>query len=153
MPNVIDVRIISYTERQYRLQAITYGSSLRAQYEGIGLLIFALSAVAVVKSVDAGSAVAGDGRGRFFISYGFPKDIAEKRALALCYHEWGSRARIVASTDVVGFGAIAVAHKGNSFVHSIVLGRLTQEDANNRAIRNCLRAGGVNPRIRNAFKG
>ncbi len=71
----------------------------------------------------------------------------------MCSNEFGSEARIVASTDVAGYGAIALARRGKGSVAGISLGRATQAEANRRAIEQCLEQGGVHPRIRSNFKG
>jgi hypothetical protein len=117
------------------------------------LLTGCLAAAGLFQTATAGSAVAWPGHGRFFYSSGYPREIAEKRALQLCYSEYGSEARIVASTDRVGYGAIAVARRGNESVAGISLGRPTQADADARAIDKCVRAGGTNPKVRSSFKG
>jgi hypothetical protein len=104
-------------------------------------------------NVYAGSAVAWDGRGHLVHSAGYPLEIAKERALRICRLRYGANARLLASTDVVGDGAIAVARRGEDWVIGISLGRPSPADAENRAIEKCLRAGGVNPKVRWGFRG
>jgi hypothetical protein len=115
-----------------------------------GLICFAC---VFVQDASAGSAVAWDGRGHFVHSTGYPLNIAKERALRMCRIRYGERARLLASTDVFGDGAIAVARRGKDWVIGVSLGRPSAVDAENRAIEKCLKAGGINPKVRWGFKG
>jgi hypothetical protein len=104
--------------------------------------------------LEAGSAVATDGHGHTVHSYGHPKAVAIQRALETARLYGWTDARIVAATDVTGDGAIAVGSKGkNSSVLGIVLGRASREDAEKRAIEECLKAGGTDVRMLSRFNG
>jgi hypothetical protein len=103
--------------------------------------------------VKAGSAVAWNGHGHLVYSAGYPMKIARERALEICLRRWGGTPRLLASTDVVGEGAIAVGRRGSEWIIGISLGRPSPLDAENRAKAACLKAGGVNPKIRWGFKG
>jgi hypothetical protein len=64
-----------------------------------------------------------------------------------------TNARIVAATDVGGYGAIAVARKGKDSVIGIKLGRPSHADADKRAIEQCLKADGTDVQVRWRFNG
>jgi hypothetical protein len=97
--------------------------------------------------------VAWDGHGHLVHSAGYPVEVAKERALRICRLRYGVPPRLLASTDVVGNGAIAVARRQSGWVIGISLGRPSPADAENRAIEKCLKAGGVNPKVRWGFKG
>jgi hypothetical protein len=105
-----------------------------------------------MESTSAGSAVAWDQHGHMFYTFGESRKKAEEHVLNLCRKDW-SNAKLIGSTDVVGYGAIAVARRGSGSVIGISLGRPSPADAENRAIQKCLKAGGVNPKVRWGFKG
>jgi hypothetical protein len=107
----------------------------------------------MIQIAPAGSAVAWDGHGHLVHSAGYPLQIAKERALRICRLRYGANAQLLASTDVVGDGAIAVARRGGDWIIGISLGRPSPADAENRAIEKCLKAGGVNPKVRWGFKG
>lgn len=117
------------------------------------LLVLASIAAALIQNTSAGSAVAWDGHGHLGASAGYPLKEAKKRALDRCRRNGGINPRIVGATDTIGDGAIAVARRGNGSVIGISLGRPSPADAENRAIEKCLRAGGINPKVRWGFKG
>jgi len=116
------------------------------------LVMLGFTSIMILDS-GAGSAVAWDGHGHLVHSAGYPLEVAKERALRLCRLRYGANPHLLASTDVVGDGAIAVARRGRDWVIGISLGRPSPADAENRAIEKCLRAGGVNPRVRWGFKG
>src|ERR1700722_10082575 len=119
----------------------------------IALLAFTGLITILIQSARAGSAVAWDGHGHLVHSAGYPLKIAKERALRICRRRFGASARLLASTDVVGDGAIAVARRGTNWVIGISLGRPSPADAENRAIEKCLQAGGIKPKIRWGFRG
>ena len=118
------------------------------------LLLTLLALLALVtQTASAGSAVAWDGYGHLGASAGYPVREAKQRALRRCRRDGGVNPWIVGSTDVVGDGAIAVARRGSGFVIGISLGRPSPADAENRAIEKCLKAGGIDPKVRWGFRG
>lgn len=109
-----------------------------------------------LQNANAGSAVAiGHTNHHTLIvkSYGLPQSVAEYHVLEICRRLGGADARLLASTDVVGEGAIAVARKGNGSVIGISLGRRTAVEAQARAIDQCLKAGGTDPKVKWGFRG
>jgi hypothetical protein len=106
-----------------------------------------------MQSTEAGSAVAWDGHGHLGASAGYPLKEAKQRALERCRRNGGINPRIVGATNTIGNGAIAVARRGSGSIIGISLGRPSPADAENRAIQKCLKAGGVNPKVRWGFKG
>jgi hypothetical protein len=120
---------------------------------GIVLPSLLFCACSVVPTARGGSAVAWDGKGHLAHSAGYPVEEAKERALRLCRSRWGGTPRLLGSADVVGDGAIAVARRGKEWVIGISLGRPSAADAENRAIKKCLKAGGVDPKVRWGFRG
>jgi len=115
--------------------------------------LLGLAALAV-QQVKAGSAVASDGNGHLSISFGHSKEVDEQEALKLARRNNGPNVRIVAATDVAGYCAIAVAAWGDrGSVFGIGLGRATPEEAKRVAIEHCLKAGGINPKVKGEFRG
>ena len=127
--------------------------------EDIGLMkrsaIFLLIGVAFLstRNANAGSAVAIGPHNHLVCSYGHRMEIDKQHALELARSRYGANVRILAATDVAGYGAIAVAHHGIGWVTGVSLGRPSAADAANRAIEQCLKVGGINPKIRWRFKG
>jgi hypothetical protein len=105
-----------------------------------------------MEGANAGSAVAWDQHGHIFYTFGESRNKAEEHVLNLSRKD-RSNAKLIGSTDIVGYGAIAVARRGTGSVIGISLGRPSPADAENRAIEKCLKAGGINPKIRWGFKG
>ncbi len=121
--------------------------------ERLVFLVFLILVGIAMHKAYAGSAVAWDGHGHLIHSTGYPLEIAKERALRICRLRYGMNARLLASTDVVGDGAIAVARRGQGWVIGISLGRPSPADAESRAIKKCLRAGGIDPKVRWGFRG
>jgi uncharacterized protein DUF4189 len=119
-------------------------------------LILLNLACLLTQNANAGSAVAIAHVGSRTIlpnSCGLPKKVAEQHVLTFCRSRGGADARILASTDVVGEGAIAVGHRASGLAIGVSLGRSSPQDAANRAIQACQKAGGADPKIIRAFKG
>jgi Domain of unknown function (DUF4189) len=115
--------------------------------------LFAL-AVLGVEEAEAGSAVAIGPHNQMATSYGYPEKIAKQRALELARHRYGPNVRLLAASGVTGYGAIAVAHHPNgNWVAGVSLGRPSAADAANRAIEQCRRAGGTDPKVGWRFRG
>ena len=116
---------------------------------------FALLGMAVlaVQNATAGSAVAISPHDQMATSCGYPKEVAEQRALEIAHRRYGAGVRILAATDIYGYGAIVVAHKGKGSVIGVALGHPSPLEAEHRAIEQCLKVGGTNPKVRWEFKG
>jgi hypothetical protein len=120
-----------------------------------GLLIIGLHGV-FVESLYAGSAVAIANNGQRTIivkSYGLPKKVAERDVIEICRGEGGVNAKVLASSSIVGYGAIAVSRRGPEWVVGVSLGRKSASESETRAIKACLRAGGINPKVKWGFRG
>lgn len=104
---------------------------------------------------NAGAAVACAGDGQWATAYGGSVAREEQRALTEIRVKYGTQGRIVAATDVIGYGAIAVARhpSGHGSIVGISLGKRSATEANTLAIEKCLKAGGVNPQVRWAWRG
>jgi hypothetical protein len=108
--------------------------------------IFKMALIGLVSSAmqnaNAGSAVAVGSNGHLVYSYGSSRSAREarQRAGAICLRQGGLEPKILASTDVVGHGAIAVGRKGNLWIYGVSLGRPSAVDAENRAMEP---AGGL----------
>ena len=112
-------------------------------------------ALMAVQNVNAASAVVMEQRhGHLITSYGQPsKEIAKEHALETAHQRYGVNVRLIASSDVTGYGAIAVARKGDSSVIGAALGRPSRADAERQAIEICLRGGGIDPKVRWEWHG
>ena len=78
----------------------------------------------------------------------------KQRALAVACLKYGTEGRIVAAIDVSGYGAIAVAWlpNGHGSIVGISLGKRSATEADTLAIEKCLKAGGINPQVKWAFR-
>ena len=107
---------------------------------------------------NAGSAVASDGNGHLSISFGHSKEVDEQNALALARRN-GPNVRIVAASNVMGYCAIATAPRGGvanpheRWVSGVALGIATPEEARRLAIEQCVKLGGIKPKVRSEFRG
>jgi hypothetical protein len=118
------------------------------------LALIALGTAAIQNS-SAGSAVAWDGQGHYSTAYGGPVKREKERALQTAYHKGWKTAKIIAATDMPGYGAIAIARHPNGYgsVDAVVIGKRSATEASTLAIERCLKAGGTNPQIKWAWKG
>src|ERR1700733_12767975 len=99
----------------------------------VALLVTLASASVILSSACGGSAVVWDGHGHLVHSAGYPVEVAKERALRICRLRYGVPPHLLASTDVVGNGAIAVGRRGSEWIIGISLGRPSPADAENRA--------------------
>lgn len=117
----------------------------------LGLTVFAAA------RVQAGSAVASGPFGQHVIVAGkqYTKDAAIKKALALWHHQWTGNPKILASSDVVGEGAVAGWNNGKAWAIGASAGKLTAAEAEASAIKYCLQhcPKGVKPTILRQFRG
>jgi hypothetical protein len=62
--------------------------------------------------------------------------------------------RPILDTDVYGYAAIAVArHPNGNWLIGVALGHPSSLDAKHWAIDHCVKAGGIDPKIKWEFKG
>jgi hypothetical protein len=108
-----------------------------------------------IEPANAGSAVALGPHNQLDAAYGGPVAREKERALAAAHRRYGSGPfRILASTDLTGYCAIATArHPNGNIVIGVALGRRSPTEADTLAIEQCLKAGGVNPQVKSAFRG
>ncbi len=118
------------------------------------LLVLVALAGRAINTAQAGSAVAMEPRhANLATAYGGPVEREKERALSNAQRLYGNDARIIAATDVTGYGAIAVARWKDRFVVGVVLGKRSATEADTLAIARCLKAGGRNPQVKWAFRG
>jgi hypothetical protein len=103
---------------------------------------------ALIQNTSAASAVASDGCGHMETVVAYSLRQAKDLALDRCRRRYGPNARIFAASDVVGYGAIAVGRLGTHSVVGVSLGRPSPADAENRAKVRCLKAGGIDPKVK-----
>jgi hypothetical protein len=115
----------------------------------IGLIVIAL------ENANAGSAVAWDGHKNLSTAYGGPVEREKARALETARRKGWANVRIIASTDIPGYGAIAVARhpSGYGSLIGVSLGKRSATEAYVMAVDHCRKAGGTNPRVRWTFRG
>jgi hypothetical protein len=120
-------------------------------------LLLALIGLANIatEAAKAGSAVALAPNNHLATSYGGPVEMAKQRVLDVAHRKYGTTARIIASSDVTGYGAIAVAllPNGRGTTIGVALGRRSATEADSLAIGQCIKAGGTNPRVKWGFRG
>jgi hypothetical protein len=107
-----------------------------------------------VQSANAGSAVAMEPRhGNLATAYGGPVLREKHRALEKARRLYGADVRIIAATDLTGYGAIAVARFGDRAIIGVALGKRSATEAYTMAIQHCLKAGGTNPKVKWTWRG
>jgi hypothetical protein len=114
----------------------------------IWLAVLLSLATLAAQSAKAGSAVAmGDKAPYLVSSFGYLKRIAEQRALAKCGAN-GGNCRIIASTERLGYGAVAVGKgaTGGSIL-GVAIAKRSREEAATLALEHCHAAGGINPKV------
>jgi hypothetical protein len=112
------------------------------------------TAVAAIQNANAGSAVAIGPHNQLATAYGGPVEREKQRALETARRRYGADVKILAASDVTGYGAIAVArHPNGNWVIGVALGRRSATEADSLALNQCLKVGGVNPKIRWGFRG
>ncbi|MEA3148339.1 MAG: hypothetical protein QOI53_3981 [Verrucomicrobiota bacterium] len=117
------------------------------------LALVGLASIAL-NDADAGSAVVLGPHNQLATAYGGPVRKEEQRALENARRKYGANVRILAASDVTGYGAIAIAkHPNGNWLIGVALGRRSATEANTLAINECLKAGGKNPQVRWAFRG
>jgi hypothetical protein len=107
---------------------------------------------------EAASAVAIDDHGHLVHSKGQPtREIAIEHVVDGARQLYGPHAnvRLIASSDVTGYCAIAVASKvnGHGYLVGVSLAKRSQAEADNMAITHCLKAGGVDPKVKWRWHG
>jgi hypothetical protein len=107
----------------------------------------------MAQNSDAASAVAHGSNGYLVASVGEPLELTKQRAISICRRNGGVNVRIIASTDLFGYGAIAVAAKGTGSVIGVALGKGSASEADALAKDHCLKAGGTAPKVIRAWKG
>jgi hypothetical protein len=120
----------------------------------LGLALFGFVQF-TLRSATAGSAVATDAKGHNVYDFGHPKDTCKRRALELARQRGWSNVKIVAATDITGYGAIAVARhpNGHGSILGVVLGQQSAKRAATAAVDRCREAGGTEIKVKWAFKG
>jgi hypothetical protein len=110
--------------------------------------------IGAIQNAHAGSAVAMERlHGNLATAYGGPVEREKARALNNARRLYGNDVRIIAATDVTGYGAIAIARWKDRFLVGVALGMRSATEADTVAINKCLRAGGRNPQVKWAFRG
>jgi hypothetical protein len=107
----------------------------------------------LIEPASAGSAVAVGRNLHFVYSFGWPKQVAEQRALEICRRKGGVDPRIIDSTDIAGYGAAAISYEGDHWILGVATGHPTWLGAEHEAIEQCRERGGTNPEIKWEWKG
>jgi hypothetical protein len=110
-------------------------------------------AAVLIQSANAASAVAWGGHGHLATVTAYSLKEAKRRAIDLCRRKGGIDIKILAASDVVGYGTIAVARLGTGSVIGVSVGRRSATESEIRAKKACLRAGGTNPKVRWGWYG
>ena len=121
--------------------------------------LFRLAFVALVamtiQKADAGSAVGTDAHGHNVYVCGHPAAICKQLVLDEARRRGWANVRIVAATDVTGYGAIAVAlhPNGHGSILGGALGKRSASEAYIIAIQECVKSGGTHARVKWTFRG
>jgi hypothetical protein len=114
----------------------------------------ALMVLLAADNVDAAAAVAISKHHQLATSYGGSLKQVSQRALAEARRRYGPDVRLLAATDMTGYGAIAVArHPNGNLVIGVALGRRSATEADTLAIEQCLKGGGIKPQVKWGFWG
>jgi hypothetical protein len=107
------------------------------------------------QNANAGAAVALGPHNQLATAYGGPVEREKARALNNARRLYGNDVRIIAATDITGYGAIALARHPNGYgwIIGVSLGNRSATEADALAIDHCRKAGGINPQVRWAFRG
>jgi hypothetical protein len=116
------------------------------------LILLGLTGMAM-QNANAGSAVALGPHNQLATAYGGPVAREKQRALAEARRRYGTDVRILAATDVAGYGAIAVARhpNGRGSIIGVALGKRSAAEAAALAIKHCVTAGGTDPKVKWEF--
>ena len=117
-----------------------------------GLALVCITVIAIQRA-NAASAVAIGSNGYLSSAARPSLEDAKQRALEICRSHGGIDVRLVASSAVTGYCAIAVGRKGNGVVYGIALGKRSATEADTLAIDHCLKAGGLDPKIKYGWQG
>jgi len=111
-------------------------------------------ATVTLYSANAASAVALGPDNQMVASYGHTREIAKQRALDQARRQYGDNVRILASSDVTGYCAIAKArHPNGNWIIGVSLGNASATQADTLAMELCLKAGGRHPQVISGFRG
>jgi hypothetical protein len=77
-----------------------------------------------------------------------PQNVVEKRALESCTLAGGTNPKIVASTGKPGYSAVAGSKSGRDRVLGWAVAMPSKDAAEKKAIEECRKHGGTDPRIR-----
>ena len=118
-------------------------------------LVFVAMTVAALQNANAGAAVALGPHNQLATAYGGPVEREKARALNNARRLYGNDVRIIAATDITGYGAIALARHPNGYgwIIGVSLGNRSATEADALAIDHCRKAGGINPQVKWAFRG
>jgi hypothetical protein len=121
----------------------------------IFLLAMAGLAGGFLSNADGGSAVAFAPPSHLVSMFGHPKDVSIQRALEEGRRRYGPNVKLLAATDVTGYGAVAIARhpNGQGSIIGVALGMRSATEADTVAIQKCLRAGGTHAEVRWAWRG
>jgi hypothetical protein len=117
-----------------------------------GLALVCIAVIAIQRD-NAASAVAIGSNGYLSSAARSSLEDAKQRALEICRSHGGIDVRLVASSAVAGYCAIAVGRKGNCVVYGIALGKRSATEADTVAIELCLKAGGLDPKVKYGWQG
>ena len=118
-------------------------------------LTFLFFLIVASKNANAGAAVALGPHNQLATAYGGPVEREKARALNNARRLYGNDVRIIAATDITGYGAIALARHPNGYgwIIGVSLGNRSATEADALAIDHCRKAGGINPQVKWAFRG
>jgi hypothetical protein len=111
-------------------------------------LVFFVLCAFLVHDVEAAMAIAIAKKGTHrivYVAWGYTVGLAKQNVVKLANRNKADSFRVAAWTDVRGYTAVASSTRGNAVGWS--MGQPSEMMAQKRAIENCLKVGGVNPKI------
>src|SRR5271165_7292664 len=111
--------------------------------------------VAALQNAPAGSVVATDSHGHNIYVCGHSEAVCKQLALDEARRRGWANEKIIAGSDIAGYGAIATARHPNGYgsMIGVALGMRSATEAYTVATKACVQAGGTNVQVKWSFKG
>jgi hypothetical protein len=110
---------------------------------------------AALQNAPAGSVVATDSHGHNIYVCGHSEAVCKRLALDEARRRGWANEKIIAGSEIAGYGAIATARHPNGYgsMIGVALGMRSATEAYAAASKACVQAGGTNVRVEWSFRG
>ena len=111
--------------------------------------------VAALQNAPAGSVVATDSHGHNIYVCGHSEAVCKQLALDEARRRGWANEKIIAGSDIAGYGAIATARHPNGYgsMIGVALGMRSAAESYKVATKACVQAGGTNVQVKWSFRG